>query len=344
MTDLKKDFDEFVRSWRTRIALIEERYKHHPCGQLDHLRDRADAYKQFSTELIEVVRDYFVVIDDLHGEMSKISGSSSDRSSRSESPPGKRCPAEPSKEEIITLRCIMAERLDEEKQARDSLIELEKYLNWLASENEQLYERIKHDIKTNSYAAELPKGNKHLMPAQKSLQSNAKDDDEDKSPNLTDSENDDQQKIDVLMHGCKAITMLLKNKHEQMRQQNQRIIRLRDELTKTRVERHSVDNMDNAIAQLKAENSQLARELTEQKTKLGTFDAMQLQYRQTEAQLLEIQTNSREQMQQIHVHSRRIETLTRENKQLVDINMKMMTSIKKCSAELEQYGQMSHTM
>lgn len=342
MAEFKKDFAQFVEKWNAKIAAIEERYDNcTTCEELDHLKDKANAFEQFSKELIAASEHYFTAIDDLYDELSKISGSSSEDSSRVQSPVSDQ--SDQLKKANFTLRCMIAEQLDEEKQAKDSLTEIGKYMDWLSHQNKQLYERVKCGV--SSYACSADGRPKHLVTTNKPSRHDSTHGEngrvEEKS--LTDSEADDKETVRQVMDGCRALTTVLNEKYEQLREQKQYIARLRHELEIARTDRQS-ENMTNTIAQLTADKTELQMKISEQKLLIDAFNEKQKHWKQNETKLLEMETTRVDQLQQIRMHSERIEVLLNDNQLLADSNGKMLTSIRKCKLELKQYNQMSRTL
>lgn len=329
MAEMEREFGEFVRSWQMKIALVEERYKGCSCKDPSYLTDKAYAYEKYSKELVAVIQDYFSVINNLHADLSKISSSSSGHSSSIQSPVSDRSEHEHFKAEFITLRCVLAERMDEEKQAKESLIEVHKYMDWLEQQNKKLYNYINGNIRL---------GNNNRK-SHKQLIYNANEQNQcadEKLPNLTDSEIADESKVATLEESCKEITRLLKDKHEQIREQQRYIVRLRGELEKARADRPT-DNINNQLTELKAENDQLIIKLNSQTSMLASFT-------ETQSQLKQFKDLSLDQMQQINLSNKQIDVLKKEKQNLKEIYIKMVNSIKICNMELEPYTRMSKSV
>lgn len=329
MAEMEKEFEEFVRSWQIKIALIEKRHGH--CTRTDpiYLTEKANAYEKYSKELVAVIQDYFAVIHHLHADLSKISSSSSEHSSNIQSPTSARSEHEHFKADFITLRCVLAQRMDEEKQAKESLTEVHKYMDWLEQQNKKLYNYIKGSIRLSN--------DSHANHKQLRYVANEQDQSADeKLLNLTDSEIADQSKVATLEESCKEITRLLKDKHEQSRVQQRYIIRLRSELEKARADRET-DNINNKIAELKAENNQLLNKLNGQNGMLSSFTEMQNQLKQ-------FKDLNHDQLQQINVSNKQIDILKKEKQNLNEIYIKMVNSIKICNMELEPYTRLSKTI
>lgn len=148
------------------------------------------------------------------------------------------------------------------------------------------------------------------------------------SNNLSELEQRDAVKIQALNNGYKELTMILKEKYAQLREQRTKI----DELVK------ELENFADQMEELQCEKEQLENRLKNQPNNVDSLHKMKKQLKKCTTELEQWKQRERILTQKLAAQNDHIATLSAERKSLMQNSDEMKASIRLCKTELRKYN------
>lgn len=224
--------------------------------------------------------------------------------------------------------------IDRHEHTMDAIAKGEPQHNDIESLEHQLNEKEQIIMKLNEALAKKNETRSEisdLIQHQRNLRPLIIDECKD-SASLTDAETNDNKKFELFMEGHRELTLLVKEKYRQLREQRAEIKSLKQQLN----EQHKNDTSELAAAQ--AKNTELLQQLDQLKQqKSGEVNNLLQQSNEFHRELDDIKQRETIFSRKIRLQDEHINELLQEREALIRLNNEMLESIAKCRGELSKY-------